>query len=177
MRRLNASRSGSAASMWLILALLAAAACGGLAPQEQAEIREMSRSGLWAAVVVAPGACPERAAGRARVTLSTRQEWQARAVPDPERGERRFREVGCNGCHTVAGVGGMVGPDLTEVGARPSRDPERWLITEDYIRASILEPDAFIVLGYDNMMPPPDRLGLSERDVSDIVDYLLTLAR
>lgn len=37
-------------------------------------------------------------------------------------GKRLFMEKGCQGCHQVVGVGGKVGPDLTQVGDRHS-DP------------------------------------------------------
>ena len=67
----------------------------------------------------------------------------AGAVPppsgDPKRGEALFREKGCNGCHLVRGDGGIRGPDLSVVGSqRPA----------DYIRESILDPDAKIQPGY-----------------------------
>ncbi len=94
---------------------------------------------------------------------------------DPEKGKELFGRIGCNGCHTVDGVGGSVGPDLSGVGARPSRDTSRWPTSEDYIRASIREPKAFVVSGYTPVMPPPDVLGLTEQDVDHLVAYLKTL--
>lgn len=58
---------------------------------------------------------------------------------DPQRGEALFREKGCSGCHLVRGEGGIRGPDLSVVGSqRPA----------DYIRESILDPDAKIQPGY-----------------------------
>jgi mono/diheme cytochrome c family protein len=61
---------------------------------------------------------------------------------DPARGEQRFAEIGCNGCHTVAGVGGMVGPDLTHVGSAPPRERGRWSSARAYIEESIRQPQA-----------------------------------
>jgi len=75
----------------------------------------------------------------------------------------------------VNGVGGMVGPDLTGVGARPSRDPARWPTTEAYIRASIIEPKAYVVDDYGAVMLSADFLHLTAQNVDDVVAYLMTL--
>jgi cytochrome c2 len=96
---------------------------------------------------------------------------------DPDRGKELFQSVGCLLCHAVDGRGGDLGPDLTTVGARPSRDPERWPTTQAYIRSSIREPQAFIVPGYGRIMPGPETFGLSDQDVEHVVAYLRTLGR
>jgi hypothetical protein len=54
--------------------------------------------------------------------------------------QKLFGQIGCNGCHTIDDVGGIVGSNLTVVGSRPSRDPARWPTTEAYVRASIEGP-------------------------------------
>lgn len=46
-------------------------------------------------------------------------------VPELAEGRRIFETHGCRGCHKLDGVGGSVGPDLTEEGAN-KRSPE-WL--------------------------------------------------
>ena len=46
----------------------------------------------------------------------------------------------CSGCHKIRGSGGVLGPDLTNIGA------ERRL---DRLRESLLEPSAEIAVGYD----------------------------
>lgn len=94
---------------------------------------------------------------------------------DPARGERRFGEIGCNGCHTVAGVGGMIGPDLSHLASRPLREPGRWHSVSEYLRESIREPRAYLVVGYPGDMPAAATLKLSDRDVEDLLAYLLTL--
>ncbi len=75
----------------------------------------------------------------------------------------------------VDGVGGMVGPELTGIAGRPSPAPERWPSTGEYVRASILEPDAYVVPGYSADMPAPDSLGLTAEDVEAVWAYLMTL--
>lgn len=100
----------------------------------------------------------------------------ARAAPgDARRGELLFGQIGCNGCHLVNGVGGMVGPELTGVASRPTPDPGRWPSAEAYVRASILEPGTYLVPGYTADMPGPDKLGLAPQHVNDLVAYLMTL--
>ncbi|HBH01942.1 MAG: hypothetical protein A2W08_06030 [Candidatus Rokubacteria bacterium RBG_16_73_20] len=45
-----------------------------------------------------------------------------------EAGRRLFMESGCHGCHTLGAMGTPIGPSLTGLGARWSRDEiERWL--------------------------------------------------
>ncbi|MBI2857343.1 MAG: c-type cytochrome [Chloroflexi bacterium] len=85
---------------------------------------------------------------------------------DPSKGEKTFSAIGCVGCHTVKGVGGQVGPDLSDIGRR--QDVE-------YIRRSIAEPGAAIVVGYQPVMPSPAQFGLSEQDIADLVAYLAGL--
>jgi len=94
---------------------------------------------------------------------------------DPTRGERRFGEIGCNGCHAVAGVGGVVGPDLSHLASRPLREAGRWRSVSQYLRESIRAPQAYLVAGYPGDMPAAATLKLSDRDVEDLVAYLLTL--
>ena len=140
--------------------------------------------GPLAAVVVAAAACsgdgvPAGDAGSAgRASPGAQVAVAATSnVPstDVSAGEELFGRIGCNGCHTVDGVGGMVGPNLSGVGARPSRDPGRWSTTEAYIRASIEGPEQLVVEGFTPEMPPPDLLGLDQSDIDQLVAYLLTL--
>ena len=48
-------------------------------------------------------------------------------------GERVYRANGCAACHTIAGEGGLSGPDLTGIATRS---------TLDQIKTSVLDPDA-----------------------------------
>jgi len=94
---------------------------------------------------------------------------------DPARGERRFAEIGCNGCHLVNGVGGMVGPDLAGVASRPLRERARWASVAVYLSESIRQPRTYVVPGFPPDMPSSEKLKLTDRDVRDLVAYLLTL--
>jgi hypothetical protein len=66
-----------------------------------------------------------------------------------------------------------VGPDLTHIGSAPLRERGRWSSTGDYIEESIRAPEAYLVPGYPGDMPSGTELGLSNRDVRDLVAYLL----
>lgn len=57
-----------------------------------------------------------------------------------------INSAGCAGCHVIPGIpgaNGRVGPDLTEIGMIATARAEG-LSTEEYIRQSILEPNAVI---------------------------------
>jgi cytochrome c oxidase cbb3-type subunit III len=56
----------------------------------------------------------------------------------PESGKAVYRRLGCASCHVVAGEGGALGPELTNVGAH--RAP-------DYLRQAILDPGAVLPRG------------------------------
>jgi mono/diheme cytochrome c family protein len=99
---------------------------------------------------------------------------------DAGRGEKLFGEAGCNGCHTVKGIGGQVGPDLTRVGAldvKAQRPPGQWPDLERYLRESIENPNRYSVPGFENpsRMPSAAVLKLTDQEVSDLVAYLLSL--
>lgn len=96
---------------------------------------------------------------------------------DPERGEKLFGRMGCNGCHTVDGIGGQVGPELTGVfnldltEDRPAQEQPN---VQDYVRQSIQDPQAYIVPGFPEPSPMPsaETFGLSEQDIDDLIAYL-----
>jgi cbb3-type cytochrome c oxidase subunit III len=81
-----------------------------------------------------------------------------------ERGANLFQGLGCVGCHMINGQGGGVGPELTHVYANKG---------EDYIRESVLNPNAVVVEGYQpNIMPQNFSERLSDMNLDDLVAYL-----
>jgi quinoprotein glucose dehydrogenase len=65
---------------------------------------------------------------------------------DAERGRTIFfdrTEVGCLRCHTVAGTGGKVGPDLTRFGAEKTRE---------YLLESMIDPNKAIAKGFETVV-------------------------
>jgi mono/diheme cytochrome c family protein len=88
-------------------------------------------------------------------------------------GERLFLALGCIRCHTV-GKGKYVGPDLAGVG---QRRPRPWL------RRWLLDPPGMIAgdeearkMAKEFPIPMPV-MGLSEREVDLIADYLMSLPK
>ncbi|MFQ5626567.1 MAG: c-type cytochrome [Methyloligellaceae bacterium] len=81
--------------------------------------------------------------------------------------EELFEEFQCRVCHKVAGEGGDVGPDLTHVGSK--RD-------KDFLRRSILDPNAEITKGYEpDNMPPEIGEQLYAKELEIVVNYLAGL--
>jgi mono/diheme cytochrome c family protein len=83
---------------------------------------------------------------------------------------------GCNACHTIQGVSSAtVGPDLTHIGSvAATRKPG--MSAEDYIRESIVSPNAFIVPGFQpDIMPLDFGTRLTQQQINDLVTYLASL--
>ena len=73
-------------------------------------------------------------------------------------------KYGCGACHTVADQSGTIGPNLTKIGATKNKD---------YIRQSILDPDAVIAKGYPaGMMPKTFGEQMKAKELEMLVDYL-----
>lgn len=86
------------------------------------------------------------------------------AIGDPAKLMALFT---CDACHMIDGVGGDVGPKLTGIGARRDRD---------YLRRSILNPNADIAEGFEADLMPADmgeQIYVSELEV--LVDFLAGL--
>ena len=92
-------------------------------------------------------------------------------------------ETGCNSCHVTPGLpqvdAAMLGPDQTNLGNVAASRIEGYT-AEEYIRESIVDPNAFIVeecpLGPClQVMPQNYSASLSEEQLNAIVAYLLSL--
>lgn len=81
-----------------------------------------------------------------------------------------FTARGCSGCHTINGAGVGIGPDLTNLAARAG-DRVAGLDAETYVRQSILDPQAFLVPGFQGTQMPT--LPLSDTELDAVVSYLL----
>jgi mono/diheme cytochrome c family protein len=141
----------------------------GLAPRAGAWRRRFAPPLLVALVGLTSGPIPH---GEARAQEG------ASGRGDPERGEKLFGRTGCNGCHTISGVGGQVGPDLTRVFEldlakdRPGqKQPNVRDNVRDYVRQCIEDPQAYIVPEFPQPSPMPT-FELSEQDVDDLIAYL-----
>lgn len=118
-----------------------------------------------------------------RPTLTAAALSTATATPegDAERGAELFARGAnnappCSTCHqTVENAFGFaLGPNLAGIGERaPERVEE--LAPEAYIAESILEPHAYVVPGYRDIMYPSFAEHYDDQDIADLVAYLMTL--
>jgi nitric oxide reductase subunit C len=75
-------------------------------------------------------------------------------------GQLVYQAQGCSNCHSISGIGGTSGPDLTKVGARHDRE---WFI------GHFKDPLKFVK---DSAMPP---VTASDQDIEQLSAYMLTL--
>ena len=90
----------------------------------------------------------------------------------PKTGPELLQQWACNSCHKLDAPGRLVGPSLWDIGARKEAD---------YIRESILQPNAVVVAGFPPqvMKATLDGNGFYQqatlRDLNTLVDYLASL--
>lgn len=103
-------------------------------------------------------------------------------IPTPEvddpvaRGQAVYNQSGCGGCHAIENLSaGVVGPSLSEIGDTAETRVEG-MTAEEYIRESILNPNAYVVDGYDaGVMPQNFSDVLSDGQLDDLVAFLTSL--
>ncbi len=90
---------------------------------------------------------------------------------DSDRGKTIFfthQVAACNRCHQIGGEGGVIGPALDGIAERKA---------EDYLRQSLVDPNATIAENYPAPVSPmpPMNLLMSEQEIEDVLAYLMTL--
>lgn len=87
-------------------------------------------------------------------------------------GFAKFQQVGCVSCHSIDGSQGR-GPSLRGLfGTQVKLKGGRTVVADDnYLRESILNPQAKIVAGYEGVMPTYQTI-LSEEDVRAVIEYI-----
>ena len=94
------------------------------------------------------------------------------AKGDPAAGKKVFAAQGCGGCHTFtpAGSKGQIGPDLDNLAADAKK---AGVPLDQYIKDSIVDPDKYIVPGYQKgVMPTNFGQSLGQQGVQALVQYL-----
>lgn len=88
------------------------------------------------------------------------------------RGEELVNSSGCTACH-----GAGIAPDFGEIGSEETlADGETVQVDQEYLRRSIVDPDAQIVEGYSGGLMPQDyEQQLSDDQIGAIVEYILSL--
>lgn len=89
-------------------------------------------------------------------------------------GRQVFIAAGCGSCHVLseAGTNGIVGPSLDDL-PQAAGEREPGMSPEEYVEQSLLDPDAYVVQGYQPGVMPSFEGRLDERQVRALVEYLL----
>jgi mono/diheme cytochrome c family protein len=96
------------------------------------------------------------------------------------RGQVVFSVAGCTACHAISGIStGTIGPALDGLATRAATRVAG-LTAEEYIRQSLLDPNAYVVEGFaaengESVMPNNFGETLTEEQIGDLVSFLLTL--
>jgi cytochrome c oxidase subunit 2 len=110
---------------------------------------------------------------RATLRVVSPEEWE-RNRREPARtradGERAYRRLGCASCHDA---GGRIAPPLAGLYGTYVRTAGGGTLfaDEQYLRASILDPNAAVTAGYRALMPTY-RGQLGEAELAALVEYL-----
>jgi mono/diheme cytochrome c family protein len=103
------------------------------------------------------------------------------SVGNPPAGEALFKQgviksaPGCINCHSIESVQAGSGPSLYG-GANLAATRVQGQSAEDYLRTSILDPNAYIVQGFPSGIMYQDfKDVLTNQQVNDLVAYLMTL--
>jgi cytochrome c oxidase subunit 2 len=124
-------------------------------------------SDMWAKVVVHEPGGFERWLEEASNFLKT--------MPPAEAGEQLYRTRGCAQCHTVNG-NASTGPTWKGLFGRqvPLQGGTTVVADENYVRESILDPQAQIVAGFQPVMPTY-KGRLTDQEITAIIAYIKTL--
>jgi mono/diheme cytochrome c family protein len=115
-----------------------------------------------------PTAEPTVEAATKEPTQEAQPTESAAPVGDAAAGKTLF--TSCAGCH---GDTDGAGPARVGMGERAATRIEGMSAT-DYLHQSIVEPGAFVVDGFTNIMPATFGETMSDQEISDLIAYLLT---
>ena len=89
------------------------------------------------------------------------------------RGRQLYARLDCATCHTIEGNGGRLGPELTHIATvAATRTPGQ--SAAEYIRRSVEDPGAYVVPGYNDVMPRGLVRRLTPEDTDALIAWLLT---
>ncbi len=98
-------------------------------------------------------------------------------LSEAEWGKELVEKSGCRTCHGVDGASQMPAPNFKGLYMREEKMTSGKTIVadENYIRESILQPQAKIVSGYENLLMPPYKFGEAQLDA--IIAYIKELSQ
>jgi cytochrome c oxidase subunit 2 len=89
-------------------------------------------------------------------------------------GQRIYVNKGCTACHTTTGAPG-IGPSWKGIWQKEeSTNAGAVKVDENYIRESVLDPQAKIVTGFGPVMPT-FRGQMSDQELSEVIAYIESL--
>jgi mono/diheme cytochrome c family protein len=101
--------------------------------------------------------------------------------PPSDAGEELFArsilddQPGCITCHSLESDVIIIGPSVTGIASRAG-DMVSGMSAEEYLKQSIVDPNAYLVPGFpQDTMPPVWGERLSEKQVDELVAYMMTL--
>jgi mono/diheme cytochrome c family protein len=161
--------------LWLpviaLLFMVSATPVGGRISRLPANTRSASRLGQT----------PTPKAGQAAdIPANTSRQGALPLSADPANGKQLFNTfqpaagIACATCHRVDSEERLVGPGLLDVGKR-AQTRIQGLSAVAYLRRSIVNPSAYVVEGYADLMPKNWGQVFSEKQIDDLIAYLLTL--
>jgi cytochrome c551/c552 len=106
------------------------------------------------------------------VEMGATEEAGAVGGGDAGNGETLFTSLGCVGCHSVDTAEDGTGPSLRGVATRAG-ERVAGLSAEEYLHQSLVEPEAYVVEGFDPVMP--SFADQPEQALNDLVAFLMTL--
>lgn len=83
-------------------------------------------------------------------------------------------QAGCKTCHSLEAGKQVVGPSMAGIGSRAG-GTVAGKSAEDYLKQSILEPNAHLVSGFSQGIMQSYQKDLNEQQINDLVAYMLTL--
>jgi cytochrome c oxidase subunit 2 len=103
------------------------------------------------------------------------------SVPPAKKGEKLFNLRGCTQCHALEAKPGMAGPSFKgDSGSgifgetHTMTDGTTALVDENYIRESILDPEAKVVRGFKPQMPS-FKGKISDKDITNLIEFIKSL--
>ncbi|HEY8270382.1 MAG TPA: cytochrome c oxidase subunit II [Pseudobdellovibrionaceae bacterium] len=133
-----------------------------------AEFCGTQHSGMLATLKVVP---------QAEYEAWLEDESQVGSLPLAKRGEKLFAVKACASCHSVADAATKVGPTLwKKFGTKESIEGMVDVdVDENYLRESILNPNAKIVKGFPKGVMPAFQGQLNETELNALIEYVKTL--
>jgi len=99
-------------------------------------------------------------------------------LPPKELGEMVFSSRGCTACHSKTGDRrGLPGPPLGgKYGTMEKTVQGTFKVDDNYIRESLMEPNAKVVVGFPPVMPT-FRGQLTDKQINGLIDYIKSLKK